>query len=94
MDAQTIAIAEAQAAKDAELMAGLTARAELAHLTAAASDKKRRAASEPRHASHAERVRQAQNASLVAALQNIPLNREQRRAQVKAFGQMLKEVSR
>lgn len=87
-DAQ--AIAEAQAEKDRQFMEDLKARAELAALVADGSEKQ---AVERRRISHAERVRSAQNEAIVAALQQVPLNRAQRRAQVKAFAAMLRQVS-
>lgn len=85
------AIAEAQAAKDAQLMEELRARAELAGIVAEGEEVK---ATKQRRISHAERVLAAQNAAIVAALQKVPLNRAERRLQTKAFATMLRQVSR
>lgn len=85
------ALAEAQAAKDAQLMEELKARAEFVSVTTSAEVRR---SEKQRRISHAERVQSAQNAAIVAALQAVPLNRAQRRAQTKAFAAMLRAVSR
>lgn len=87
MDASTRAIAEAQAAQDRAFMDELNARHELASIVA---EREEAVAEKVKRVSHAERVRDAQNAAVIQALQQVPLNREQRRAQVKAFGRMLR----
>jgi hypothetical protein len=83
-------IAEAQAAKDAILMAELQDRAALAR---ADVEREEVALVKRRRISHRERVLDAQNQAIITALQQVPLNRAQRRAQTKAFAAMLRTAS-
>jgi hypothetical protein len=87
---EALALAERRAAQDAELMATLSDRAKA---VAAEREDAEDNLQERRRVSHRERVQAAQNAALISALGQVPLNRKQRRANVKAFAKMLKIAS-